>query len=118
MVGPQSELMDELGEEERLPHALTALEEVFPGISDVAEGAVYHSWTSDPFSRGDYVWYSPGQFNELWPHVATPEGRLHFAGDQTSVKSGWQDGAISSGHRAVREIAMTVPRELRERSTR
>ena len=55
MVGPQSETMDELDEAERLPHALVELERVFPGISDVAEGAVYHSWNQDPFSRGDSV---------------------------------------------------------------
>ena len=104
--------MDELDEAKRLPHALVELERVFPGISDVAEGAVYHSWNQDPFSRGDYVFYSSGQFNELWPHVATPEGRIHFAGDQTAVKSGWQDGAISSGHRAALEIANNAPAAL------
>ncbi len=108
MVGPQSERMDGLAEAERLPLALAELEKVFPGISAVAEGAVYHSWNLDPFSRGDFVFYSSGQFTELWPHVATPVGRLHFAGDQTAVKSGWQDGAISSAHRAAREIAESV----------
>lgn len=105
MAGPQAQRMDEQDDGERLSQALAALEPVFPGISEVAEGAVYHSWNLDPYSRGDFVHYRAGQFNELWPHVATPSGRLRFAGDQTSVKSGWQDGAVSSGHRAAREVA-------------
>lgn len=104
MVGPQAERMDVMNDEERLPSALAELEEIFPGIAEVAEGATYHSWNLDPYSRGDFVFYSAGQFTELWPHVATPVGRVHFAGDQTAVKSGWQDGAISSAHRAVREV--------------
>jgi monoamine oxidase len=27
--------------------------------------------------------YKPGQFSSLWPHVARPEGRIHFAGEHT-----------------------------------
>lgn len=104
MVGPQAERMDALPDVQRLPVALETLEDMFPGISRVAEGAVYHSWNSEKYSRGDYVTYTVGQFVRLWPHVATPVGRIHFAGDQTAVKSGWQDGAISSAHRAAAEI--------------
>ena len=33
-----------------------------------------------------------------------PEGRLHFAGDFTTLKSGWVEGAIESGLRAARQI--------------
>lgn len=104
MTGPQAERMDALDDEERLPLALTELEKIFPGISEVAEGSAFHSWNLDPHSRGDFVFYSQGQFAELWPHVAAPVGRIHFAGDQTAVRSGWQDGAIESAHRAAREI--------------
>ncbi|GAA2233685.1 FAD-dependent oxidoreductase [Herbiconiux moechotypicola] len=104
MVGPQAERMDALDDDARLSAALEALETMFPGISEAAEGAHYHSWNTERFSRGDYVTYTTGQFLRLWPHVATPVGRIHFAGDQTAVKSGWMDGAIRSGHRAAAEI--------------
>jgi predicted NAD/FAD-dependent oxidoreductase len=33
-----------------------------------------------------------------------PEGRIHFAGDFTTLKSGWVEGAIESGLRAARAI--------------
>lgn len=33
-----------------------------------------------------------------------PEGRLHFAGDFTTLKSGWVEGAIESGLRAAQQI--------------
>lgn len=105
MAGSQAERMDQLDEATRLSTALQECEKMFPGISEVAEGASYFSWNQERFSRGDYVYFSPGQFTKLSPHVATAEGRLFFAGDQTSAKSAWQEGAISSGHRAAMEVA-------------
>ncbi len=33
-----------------------------------------------------------------------PEGRIHFAGDFTTMKNGWVEGAIESGLRAARQI--------------
>ena len=33
-----------------------------------------------------------------------PEGRIHFAGDFTTMKTGWVEGAIESGLRAARQI--------------
>jgi len=35
---------------------------------------------------------------------STPEGRIHFAGDFTSYKSGWVEGALESGLRVASEI--------------
>jgi monoamine oxidase/UDP-galactopyranose mutase len=33
-----------------------------------------------------------------------PEGRIHFAGDFTTLKSGWVEGALESGMRAAKAI--------------
>ena len=40
----------------------------------------------------------------LQPHVATVEGRLHFAGEHASLVPGWMQGALESGERAAKEI--------------
>ena len=48
--------------------------------------------------------YKPGQRTELWPHIARPEGRVHFAGDHTSPWIRWMQGALHSGNRVAREI--------------
>jgi monoamine oxidase len=42
------------------------------------------------------------------PHLARPEGRVHFAGDHTSAWSGWMQGALESGLRAAREVSETA----------
>jgi len=62
------------------------------------------SWDDDPWARGDYCWFLPGDMKALGPWLATPEGRLHFAGDHTSALPGWIQGALESGHRAALEV--------------
>jgi monoamine oxidase len=103
-VGSQVDEVAGMSEHEHAVHAIKDLELIFPGIAEEIETVTYHSWTDDRWSLGDYSTYGRGEFNALWPHVATAEGRIHFAGDQTAVVSAWQDGAISSGHRAAREV--------------
>jgi monoamine oxidase len=40
----------------------------------------------------------------IYPLLARPEGRLHFAGDHTSALPGWMQGALESGFRAAGEV--------------
>jgi monoamine oxidase len=46
----------------------------------------------------------PGRHTELLAAIRTPEGPLHFAGDHTSVKPSWIEGALVSGVRAALEM--------------
>lgn len=39
-----------------------------------------------------------------YPHVATSEGRVHFAGEHTSALGATLEGAVESGVRAAREV--------------
>ena len=40
----------------------------------------------------------------LWPHIARAEGRIHFAGEHTSLWPAFMQGALESGERVAREI--------------
>ena len=61
------------------------------------------AWTEQPWIRGSFG--SPplggGWMVKEW---TAPEGRIHFAGDFTTLKTGWVEGAIESGLRAARQI--------------
>ena len=48
--------------------------------------------------------YKPEQVKELSPYIATPEGRVHFAGEHASTNHGWIQGAIESGIHAAYEV--------------
>jgi monoamine oxidase len=92
-------------EGERIDFVLEQVETVFPGTRDNFEGSATKCWDEDEWSRGASAYYKPGQFSSLLPHVARPEGRIHFAGEHTSVWiDGWMQGALESGDRVAREV--------------
>jgi monoamine oxidase len=62
------------------------------------------SWEADPWAKGGYCWFKPGQMCGLYQDIVRPEGSLHFAGDHASALPGWMEGAFESAYRVVREV--------------
>jgi monoamine oxidase len=90
---------------ERLAFAVSQVEKIHPAIREFYEGGSSVCWDDEEFSRGAYAWFRPGEMIALMPHIAKPEGRIHFAGDHTSQFPGWMHGALQSGNRAAREVS-------------
>jgi len=61
------------------------------------------AWSEQPWIRASFGGPPVGGawMIDEW---TKPEGRIHFAGDFTTMKSGWVEGAIESGLRAARQI--------------
>ncbi|QGZ49757.1 NAD(P)-binding protein [Streptomyces sp. QHH-9511] len=97
---------DSFADEERYPRALAGVQEVFGQRIEVFYTGVgrTQSWMRDPYAYGEASVLLPGQHTELFPHVRTPEGSLHFAGDHTSVKPAWIEGALESAVRTALEV--------------
>jgi monoamine oxidase len=106
--GPRARRLAALKESERISFVLEQAEKLFPGIRENFEVGVSKCWDEDEWERGASSWYKPGQLSELWPHVARPEGRVHFAGEHTSAWIRWMQGALHSGNRVAREVNDTV----------
>src|SRR5262245_36941649 len=88
----------------------------FPGgRSEVGEGGV-HPRSDGPLARGAFGVYRPRQMTTLMPVLASPEGGLHFAGEHTSVWTGWMEGALESGERAAREVLDAIGRPWPEQA--
>jgi monoamine oxidase len=102
--GPQARRICAMREQDRISFVLEEMEKVLPGIKENFEGGSSKCWDEDEWERGASSWYRPGQMQEFWPHVARPEGRVHFAGDHTSPWIRWMQGALFSGLRAAREV--------------
>jgi monoamine oxidase len=101
---PNADPLARRAPEARLAWTLDQLERIFPGARAEYEGGASQAWRDDPWSRGAYPTYAPGQVIDLFPAVRQSEGRLHFAGDHASVWPGWMQGALESGNRAARVI--------------
>ena len=62
------------------------------------------SWDKFPYSKGAYAHFLPGEHSSLHSELLNAEGRLHFAGEHTSLDHAWMQGAIESALRVVQEI--------------
>ena len=60
-------------------------------------------WTTQPWIKKSLGFIKLGQGEEL-KELQKADGRLHWAGDWTTLKTGWIEGAIESGLRAARQI--------------
>ncbi len=89
---------------QRVQTASAYVEQVFPGVAETLELGASKCWTADPYARGGYAYYRPGEMTRMLPLVRRPEGVVHFAGDHASPWPSWIQGAIHAGHRAAQEI--------------
>jgi monoamine oxidase len=62
-------------------------------------------WHRDSRSGGAWANWAPGQIARLGPHLSTPHGRIHFAGEHTGTGLRGIEAAMESGQRAADEIA-------------
>ncbi|WP_272492968.1 flavin monoamine oxidase family protein [Streptomyces noursei] len=97
---------DALDEEARYPRALCGMQEVYGRRIEVFYTGVgrTQSWARDPYAYGEASVLLPGQHTVLFPAIATPEGPLYFAGDHTSLKPAWIEGAVESAVRVALEV--------------
>ncbi len=88
---------------------LPLMEQVFPGTEEAFNGMVLRMhWPSAPFHGGSYACYRPGQW-AFYGVEGRPEGRLHFAGEHTSLDfQGYMEGAAESGARAAMDILVEL----------
>jgi monoamine oxidase len=96
-----------LSDEERTRLAVSVIEKVFPGSSDLVENTATTAWLNEPFTRGSYMALSPGQVTNHWETLFTPAGRLFFAGEHATIHQGFMEGAVESGQRAAKNIMET-----------
>lgn len=87
-----------------LAFGVSLVEQTFPQIRANFEKGAVRQWALEPWSRGAFAVFGPGQMTSMRPAIASPEGRVHFAGEHTSTWTGWMEGALQSGERAAREV--------------
>jgi monoamine oxidase len=102
-IGDYTAALEKMTEGERVAAALAQATQIFPEMPKVFEGGVAYSWGLDPWQRGSFALHTPNQIGFI-ETLGTQEGRIHFAGEHTSIWTGWMQGALDSARRVVREI--------------
>jgi monoamine oxidase len=103
-IGGYTAALERMTEAERVTAAREQAQQIFPELPAFFEGGVSHCWGLDPWQRGSFALHTPGQIGFI-DTLAKQEGRVHFAGEHTSMWTGWMQGALDSARRVVREIS-------------
>ncbi len=87
--------------DDRIVQALDDVAEIHPQITTEFEVGTSWMWHDDEFAGGAFALFDPGQQTLLQEVIVKPEGRIHFAGEHTSLTHAWIQGALESGLRAA-----------------
>ena len=80
------------------------MRQLLPGIRGEIVGVAHKAWQEDPWAGGGWGWTQPGELRWMFPAMRQVEGRVHFAGEHTSLWIAWMNGALESAERVVAEI--------------
>jgi monoamine oxidase len=101
--GPGAKLAA-LTDEERVRAAVAEIEKIFPGSSNLIECTATVAWPNEPYTRGSYAAFAPGEVTAHWKTLFEPAGRLFFAGEHATPIQGFMEGAVESGQRVASKI--------------
>lgn len=104
VTGPDADAFDALDDASLATLLRTEWKRLRPSTNGEFEIHRVVSWQKDPFHRGAYHHYGPGQIRALAPHLSTPLGNVHFAGEHTAQLMSGMEGAMESGERAAFEV--------------
>jgi monoamine oxidase len=99
-----AEAFSAIAPEQRVQRMKAVVETFLPGLRDEVVATAYKCWHEDPHQQGAWGWIQPGEYRWMWPACRRAAGRVHFAGEHTSIWIAWMNGALESGERAAREI--------------
>jgi monoamine oxidase len=80
-----------------------ALRQLLPKVDVLA--VTGYQWNADPYSKGTWCFYRPGQLTQGLRGMQAAEGALFFAGGD--IANGWRgfvDGAIETGLASARQV--------------
>jgi monoamine oxidase len=88
--------------------AVAALEQIFPGIAAARDGESTQArmhWPSNPWVKGSYLCYGPGQWTALRGAAGESVGGLHFAGEHCALDNqGYMEGGCETGDWAAEAV--------------
>jgi monoamine oxidase len=75
-----------------------------PRAPQLARAIRSYAWQRDPYTRGAYALYRPGQWFKVRPLLQRPHGKVLFAGEHLADWQGFMEGAVVTGEKAAQEL--------------
>lgn len=108
--GREAEALARGTAEDQAAARMAALEGVFPGVRAAYRGGAERAlWPTNPWSRGSYACYRPGQTAAFRGAEGEPVGRLAFAGEHCSLENqSFMEGAVETGLAAAAHVVKAL----------
>jgi monoamine oxidase len=103
---PYARIGDSPAVERHVKRFFEQLDRIWPGVSRNWNGkATFGNAQADPNIQASYSCWLVGQYTKIAGYEGVRQGRVHFAGEHTSVNNqGFMEGGAESGVTAAREI--------------
>lgn len=100
----------ELGADDRRRRVLECLVRMFGSEAASPIDYVEQDWGAEPWTTGGPTFVmAPGAWSRIGPCLASPVGRVHWAGTETATEwPGYMEGAVRSGERVAAEVLATL----------
>lgn len=102
--GAETARWDALSDRDAEALALAEMRRIFPSSEGALRLVRRISWHGSALAGGAWANWAPGQIGRFARVVATPVGRLHFAGEHCGSGVRGLEAAMESGERAASEI--------------
>lgn len=102
--GPLAKKLGKLPEKQVIDQTLRGMEKIFPEVTDNFQKGYVKAWSEDPFALGGPSWPAPGDVGLYLKDLQASHGRVHFAGEYTSILRSTMEGALRSGVKAANAI--------------
>lgn len=103
-MGPAAARLDRMGEADAGQAVVAEIERIRPAARGKLEVVGLKSWGADPYARGAWAYFRPGQVRELAAGLGAPHGRVQFCGEHLAAASRGMEAAMESAERAARAI--------------
>jgi monoamine oxidase len=104
MQGTSFPEFENLSEQQIIEKTFINMQKIHPAIDRYSEGSVVKNWGTDPYALKAYSLPAPGQVTNYLHVLQRSHGRIHFAGEHTSILRSTMEGALRSGIRAAHEV--------------
>ena len=100
-MGPNARKLDSLPEQDAVRAVLKEIEAVRPASKGRLEYLGLKAWDQDPYARGAWASFKPGQISRFASEIGRPHGRIQFCGEHLSRIARGMEGAMESGEMAA-----------------
>lgn len=112
VMGRNAARHDALPPEAAGARVIDEIEAVRPAARGQLEFIGRQSWGADPFARGAWAYFRPGQITRFAAAMGAPHGRIRFCGEHLALANRGMEGAMESGESAA--MGIIASRQSRE----